>query len=45
MATDEPVDEPPEEMSPEEAREALIRLITRQEIEEHADIYEELARE
>lgn len=45
MATDDPVDEPPEELSSEEARAALIRLIARQDIEEHADIYDELARE
>lgn len=33
------------DLSPEEARQQLIRLITRQDIDEHDDIYEQLARE
>lgn len=34
-----------DELSQEEARRMLIQLIVRQDIAEHADIYEELARE
>jgi hypothetical protein len=33
------------EMSAEEARRYLIRLLGKQDLEEHSEIYEELARE
>ncbi|WP_193588496.1 hypothetical protein [Halalkaliarchaeum desulfuricum] len=35
----------PEEMSAEEARRYLIRFLGRQDLDEHEEIYEELARE
>lgn len=35
----------PDEMSPEEARQYLIRLLGRQDLDEHGDIYDELATE
>lgn len=34
-----------DDISPEEARRQLVRLIVRQDIDEHDEIYEELARE
>lgn len=44
MATEDTSDST-ENLSPEEARRHLIRLITRQDMDEHDEIYEELARE
>ena len=35
----------PDEMSPEEARRYLIRFLGRQDLDEHEEIYEELAYE
>lgn len=35
----------PEEMSPEEARQYLIRFLGRQDLDEHEEIYDELATE
>jgi hypothetical protein len=35
----------PEDMSPEEARRYLIRFLGRQDLDEHEEIYDELARE
>ena len=35
----------PEEMSPEEARQYLIRFLGRQDLDEHKEIYDELATE
>jgi len=35
----------PEDMSPEEARRYLIRFLGRQDLDEHEEIYEELAYE
>lgn len=35
----------PDDMSPEEARRHLICLLRRQDLEEHEEIYDELARE
>ena len=44
MATEK--DAPSElDVSPEEARRQLVRLIVRQDIDEHREIYEDLARE
>lgn len=37
--------ETPDEMSPEEARKYLIRFLGRQDLDEHEEIYEELATE
>jgi hypothetical protein len=34
-----------DELSPEEARQYLIWVLGRQDLDEHADIYEELATE
>lgn len=34
-----------DDLSPEEARRQLVRLIVRQDIDRHEDIYEELERE
>jgi len=34
-----------DEMSPEEARRYLIRFLGQQDLDEHEEIYEELARE
>jgi len=45
MATDEPDAVPPEDLSPREAREELLRLIARDDMADHEDIYEALARE
>ncbi|WP_433632751.1 hypothetical protein [Halomicrococcus sp. NG-SE-24] len=44
MATDDSP-EAAADLSPEEARQQLIRLITRQDIDEHSEIYDDLARE
>ena len=35
----------PDELSPEEAGRCLIRLLGKQDLDEHAEIYEELAYE
>jgi hypothetical protein len=35
----------PDELSAEEARQYLIRFLGRQDLDEHAEIYEELATE
>lgn len=35
----------PEDMSPEEARRYLIRFLGRQDLDEHNEIYQELAQE
>ena len=45
MAAESEQPEVPDEMSPEEARQYLIRLLGRQDLDEHADIYDELATE
>ena len=45
MAAENEQPEIPEDMSPEEARRYLIRLLGRQDLDEHEEIYEELARE
>ncbi len=45
MAAESEQPEIPDEMSPEEARQYLIRFLGRQDLDEHADIYEELATE
>jgi len=45
MAVEPDRPDTPEEMSPEEARRYLIRFLGRQDLDEHAAIYEELARE
>jgi len=45
MATDDESDTPPPDLSPEEARRRLLRLIVRQDIDAHEDVYDELARE
>jgi hypothetical protein len=45
MATDSDPPEVPKDMSPEEARRYLIRFLGKQDLDEHAEIYEELARE
>jgi hypothetical protein len=45
MATGERDAVPPEELSPSEAREELLRLIAEDDIADHEEIYEALARE
>jgi len=45
MATEGEQPPTPDEMSAEEARRYLIRLLGRQDLDEHEEIYEELARE
>lgn len=45
MATDETDAGPPEDLSPREARAALLRLIAEDDIADHEDVYEALARE
>jgi hypothetical protein len=45
MPTDRKHPEQLDELSPEEARQYLIRFLGRQDLDEHADIYEELATE
>jgi hypothetical protein len=45
MATESESPEIPDELSAEEARQYLIRFLGRQDLDEHADIYEELATE
>jgi hypothetical protein len=45
MVTESERPETPDEMSPEEARRYLIRFLGRQDLDEHGDIYEQLARE
>lgn len=45
MAAGSDQPEIPEEMSPEEARQYLIRFLGRQDLDEHKEIYEELATE
>lgn len=44
MATD-PGDTPLSELSAEEARRRLVRLMVRQDIDEHEEVYEALERE
>ncbi len=45
MATKQEQPPIPEEMTAEEARRYLVRFLGRQDLDEHEDIYEELARE
>lgn len=45
MATDERDSDPPEDLSPSEARAALFRLIAEDDMAAHEDVYEALARE
>jgi hypothetical protein len=45
MATEGESPPIPEEMSAEEARRYLIRFLGRQDLEDHEEIYEELAHE
>jgi len=45
MAAESEPPEVPDELSAEEARQYLIRFLGRQDLNEHADIYEELATE
>jgi hypothetical protein len=45
MAAESEPPEIPDELSAEEARQYLIRFLGRQDLNEHADIYEELATE
>lgn len=45
MATDDADAAEPEDLSPEEARERLMQLIAEDDIADHEDVYEALARE
>ncbi len=45
MAAESEPPEIPDDLSTEEARQYLIRFLGRQDLDEHADIYEELATE
>jgi hypothetical protein len=45
MAAGSDRSEIPDEMSPEEARQYLIRFLGRQDLDEHEEIYDELATE
>jgi hypothetical protein len=45
MATDDADPGVSEDLSPQEARERLLRLIAEDDMEEHEQIYEALARE
>ena len=45
MAVGSDKTEIPDEMSPEEARQYLIRFLGRQDLDEHEEIYNELATE
>jgi hypothetical protein len=45
MAAEGEQPEIPAEMSPEEARKYLIRFLGRQDLDEHEEIYDELATE
>ncbi|MGB9985672.1 MULTISPECIES: hypothetical protein [Halobacteriales] len=45
MAAESEPPEIPDELSAEEARQYLIRFLGRQDLDEHAEIYEELATE
>lgn len=45
MAAESEQPEIPEDMSTEEARRYLIRFLGRQDLDEHEEIYDELARE
>lgn len=45
MAAESDHPEITDEMSPEEARQYLIRFLGRQDLDEHAEIYDELATE
>ena len=45
MAAESEQPEMPDEMSPEEARQYLIRFLGRQDLDEHDEIYYELATE
>ena len=45
MAAESEPPEMPDEMSTEEARQYLIRFLGRQDLDEHEEIYDELATE
>jgi hypothetical protein len=45
MASKSDQPELPEDLSPEEARRYLIRFLGKQDLDEHEEIYEELAQE
>ena len=45
MAAESEPPEMPDELSPKEARQYLIRFLGRQDLDEHAEIYDELATE
>lgn len=45
VGSDDSGDDGRVELSPEEVRRELVRLVVRRRLEEHADISEELARE
>jgi hypothetical protein len=45
MAAESEQPEIPDEMSPEEARQCLIRFLGLQDLDEHREIYDELATE
>lgn len=45
MATERDQSPPPDELSPEEARQYLIRFLGRQNLDEREEIYDELATE
>ena len=45
MAAESDAPDLPEDLSPEEARRYLIRFLGKQDLDEHAEIYEELAYE
>lgn len=45
MAGESEQPEIPDELSPEEARQYLIRFLGRQDLDEHEEIYDELATE
>ncbi len=45
MAAESEPPEMPDELSPEEARQYLIRFLGRQDLDEHKEIYDKLATE
>lgn len=45
MAAERDQSPTPDELSPEEARQYLIRFLGRQDLDEHEEIYDELATE
>lgn len=45
MTAESELPEVPDDVSAEEARQYLIRLLGRQDLDEHTDIYDELATE